>query len=122
MQQGDHLMRRSSFLAALCAGTLAATLAAAPSQAHRGHGGRDHEPVTVASGLVGPLTLAVHDSSSRVYVTQSFAGLLSRIDRSGGVTDLVVNDNPDGEVVGVSLGRGGVYYVDTDYAAGTSYV
>jgi DNA-binding beta-propeller fold protein YncE len=117
-------MRRTSLLAALCAGTLAATLAAAPSSAHGDHGGRhrDRGPETIASGLVGPLTLAVHDSSSRIYVTQSFAGLLSKIDRRGNVTDLVANPNPDGEVVGVSLGRGGVYYVDTDYAAGTSHV
>lgn len=34
----------------------------------------------------------------------------------------MVNQSPDAEIVGVSLGPGGVYYIETDYAAGTSHV
>lgn len=109
-------MRRSSIPTLVCCGTLATALVAAPAHARPGS-----EPETIAEGLAGPLTLAVHDSSPRVYVTQSFAGRLTKIDRSG-QTDLVVDDNPAGEVVGVSLGGGGVYYIQTDYEGWSSHV
>lgn len=109
-------MRRSSMTTLVCCGTLATALVAAPAHARPGS-----EPETVAEGLIGPLTLAVHDNSPRVYVTQSFAGLLTQIDRKG-QTHLVADDNPAGEVVGVSLGGGGVYYIQTDYAGGASHV
>ncbi|OLT23784.1 hypothetical protein BJF81_09305 [Ornithinimicrobium sp. CNJ-824] len=109
-------MSRPSITTLVCCGTLATALVAAPA-----HAGPGAEPETVAEGLAGPLTLAVHDNSPGVYVTQTFAGLLTSIDRKGR-TDLVADDNPAGEVVGVSLGGGSVYYVGTDYAGWSSHV
>lgn len=116
-------MRRSTVVAAACTLSLAATLVAVPSQAGSGSGGRS--PETVATGLIGPLSVAVDDSSGKVYVTQSFAGLLSRVARNGTTTTLVAYPNPDGELVGASTGPKGTYFIQTDFAAQphpTSYV
>ena len=46
-----------------------------------------HPPRTLASGLVGPLGLAVTERGD-VLVTQAFVGKVSRVDRHGVVTDL----------------------------------
>jgi hypothetical protein len=116
-------MRRSTLLAAACSLSLAATLVATPS--HAGGGGTG-SPETVAENLAGPLTLAVHDKTGKVYVTQSFAGQLSKVNKDGSTTTLVQDTNgPDGELVGVSLGSKGTYFIQTNYAAQphpTSYV
>jgi hypothetical protein len=116
-------MRRSTLLAAACSLSLAATLVAAPSQAA---GGSHRSPDTVAENLAGPLTLAVHDKTGKVYVTQSFAGQLSRVNKDGSTTTLVQDTNGDaGELVGVSHGSKGTYFIQTNYAAQphpTSYV
>lgn len=116
-------MRRSTVIAAACSLSLAATLVAAPSQAGGGSGGRS--PQTVASDLIGPLSVAVDDKTGKVYVTQSFAGLLSRVNKNGSTTTLVAYPNPDGELVGASTGPQGTYFIQTDFAAQphpTSYV
>ncbi|WP_298806658.1 ScyD/ScyE family protein [uncultured Pseudokineococcus sp.] len=66
------------------------------------------EVTVVADGLVGPLSL---DATPRgdVVVAQSFAGLLTRLDRTGGRTDLVAL--PGEEVAGVSApSAAGVLY------------
>jgi len=76
-------MRKSTLAAGISAFALAATLLSVPAQAHD----RTREPEVVAGGLIGPLTLAVGDRGD-VYVTQSFAGLLSKVDKRGQVTNL----------------------------------
>ena len=114
-------MRRSSLLALACSGAMAATLvAAAPSQAAPG----DQGPQTVVDGLVGPLSLAVHDGSARITVAQSFAGLITSVDNKGRTTDLASYEGEPGtgEVVGVSLGPQGTYYINTDFAGLSSHV
>ena len=113
-------MRRSSYLALVCSGTMAATLvAAAPSQAAPPDAG----PRTVADGLAGPLSLAVHDGSPSITVAQSFAGQVTHLDAKGGATTLATYQGAEGgEVTGVSLGPHGTYYIETDFAAHTSHV
>ncbi|AXH96238.1 ScyD/ScyE family protein [Ornithinimicrobium avium] len=114
-------MRRSSLLALACSGAMAATLvAAAPSQAVQ----RDHAPQTVVDDLVGPLSLAVHDGSAKITVDQSFAGIITSVDKKGRTTDLASYQGTPGagEVVGVSLGPHGTYYINTDFAAHSSHV
>lgn len=117
-------MRRSTLLAAACSLSLAATLVAVPSQAGSGSSGRS--PQTVATDLAGPLSVAVDDKTGKVYVTQSFAGQLSRINRTGTTRTLVQDPKgPDGELVGASTGPKGTYFIQTNYAAQphpTSYV
>lgn len=113
-------MRRSSLLALACSGAMAATLvAAAPSQAAP----RDDGPQTVLDGLVGPLSLAVHDGSASITVDQSFAGIVTSVDSRGRTADLASYQGAQGgEVVGVSLGPQGTYYINTDFAGHSSHV
>lgn len=54
----------------------------------------------IAEGLAGPLQLAVDKRT--VYVSQAFAGLLTKIGRNGERTD--VASNPGGEIAGVDVG------------------
>jgi hypothetical protein len=54
----------------------------------------------IAEGLAGPLQLAVDKRT--VYVSQAFAGLLTKIGRNGNRTD--VASNPGGEIAGVDVG------------------
>lgn len=100
-------------LATLLALATVATLIA-PASAH-GHGPK---VTTVAEGLAGPLGLAV-DGMGTVYVGESFAGLLTRIDRHGNRSTVVEDDGPDFyEVAGVALGPlGGLSWVETYYEA-----
>jgi hypothetical protein len=69
-------MRSRSILAALAAAGLAAGLATTPAQA----------PGPLIQGLAGPLAISVDDG--KIYVAQSFGGMLSRYgtDGSGGKT------------------------------------
>jgi hypothetical protein len=69
------------------------------------------EAATVADGFAGPLQIAV-GATGKVYVAQDFAGVLSRVGKKGGVTDLV--SAPGTEVAGVAaLGDGTVFYTTT---------
>ncbi len=116
-------MRRSSLLAVLCSGTMAATLvAAAPAQARPGHHQDGLRPV--AEGLAGPLSLAVHDGSPSLTVAQSFGVDVTRLDKRGTATTLATYQGVPGagEVTGVSLGPHGTYYINTDFAAHASHV
>jgi hypothetical protein len=62
----------------------------------------------VADGFAGPLQIAV-GATGRVYVAQDFAGVLSKVGKNGGVSDLVTA--PGTEVAGVAaLGDGTVFY------------
>ncbi|HZC71974.1 MAG TPA: ScyD/ScyE family protein [Jatrophihabitans sp.] len=65
-------------------------------------------PTPVADGFAGPLQIAV-GATGRVYVAQDFAGVLSKINKNGVVSDLVTA--PGTEVAGVAaLGEGTVFY------------
>lgn len=110
-------MRSSRVLAVLASGAVAAGLVSAPANA-----APSQVQDVFAEGLAGPLTIAVHDGGTQITATQSFAGLLTRHDQRGGTTVLVAGNGPDTEIVGVSLGARGTYYVETDYAAGTSHI
>ncbi len=55
----------------------------------------------IAQGLAGPLQLAVDGHS--VYVSQAFAGLLTKFGPGGSRTD--VASNPGNEIAGVDVGR-----------------
>ena len=70
--------------------TLALTLAATSAQAHGGHHPRPSEPTTVATGLVTPLKVAV-DLDGTTYVTQNFAGLLTKVSRKGGEPQVIAS-------------------------------
>ena len=67
----------------------------------------DHVRSHLATGLVGPLQIAVGERGD-VYVAQDFAGLLTRIDRRGHQTVLAAN--PVGEIAGVDVEDGKVFY------------
>jgi hypothetical protein len=105
-------MRRSTLAAGVSALALAATLVTVPAHAHRD---RDSEPDVVVNGLVGPLTLAVDKGD--VYVTQTFANTLSKVDKRGRVSTLhqLPLSPEEGELVGVARDRGATYHVETDF-------
>lgn len=109
-------MRKSTLAAGVGILALAGTLVTAPASAQRGH--HDRGPDILVDGLVGPLSLDVGDHGS-VYVTQSFAGTLSKVDRRGRVTDLhqlEVTPPDAGELTGVTYHRGATYHVENDYS------
>ncbi|PYF96723.1 hypothetical protein SAMN05216184_11814 [Georgenia satyanarayanai] len=105
-------MRRSILAAGVSALALAATLVTVPAHAHPD---RDSEPDVVVNGLAGPLTLAVGDKGD-VYVTQTFANTLSKVDKRGRVSTLhqLPLSPEEGELVGVARDRGATYHVETD--------
>ncbi|WP_139315966.1 ScyD/ScyE family protein [Cellulosimicrobium sp. CUA-896] len=84
----------------LAAAATALLLAAAPATAHGGrHDPRPPTVTDIATGLVGPLSLAVGPHGT-TYVAQSFAGLLTAVGRDGSQTTLY--DSGGAEVGGVS--------------------
>lgn len=109
--------------AVACVSLLAASLVvAAPATAHsRGDAspGGTGTPVTLADGLAGPLSLAV-DRSGTAWVSQSFAGLLTQVNRDGSTETLA--SAPAGEsIAAVSERKGTVYFAQTtdDHSAST---
>jgi hypothetical protein len=60
-------------------------------------------PVTVASGLLGPLTFDVARNGT-LFVGQAFSGTLTKVDRHGTATDLVGPDGTDLAAVSVDHG------------------
>ncbi|HSP53077.1 MAG TPA: ScyD/ScyE family protein [Cryobacterium sp.] len=109
--------------AVACVSLLAASLAVtAPAAAHsrgdspsRGTG----TPVTLADGLAGPLSLEV-DRSGRAWVGESFAGVLTQVNRDG--TTQTLASAPAGASIGaVSARKGTVYYAQTadDHSSST---
>lgn len=108
-------MRVSTFTAGASALALAATLAAAPAQAHGRDRHHDREPEVVASGLVGPLSLTVGQGND-VYVSQSFAGVLSKIDKHGDISTVTAVDPETGSVSGVDWKGGKLYYLEGDFS------
>lgn len=94
----------------LAGGALAATATAALALGGAPAATADGSPPTtvVAEGLSGPLSLDVTPRGD-VVVAQSLAGVLTRVDRRGGRTDLV--ELPGKEVAGVSAASAaGVLY------------
>ena len=104
-------MRKSTLAAGASVLALAATLLTVPAHA----AGGDREPEVVTGGLVGPLTLAVGNRGD-VYVTQTFANTLSKVDRSGAVTTLHSLEGSPGtaELVGVAYSGGATYHIESD--------
>jgi hypothetical protein len=83
--------------------TVVALLAlGAGSAAARDHSKAPALSPPIAQGLAGPLQLAVGEHGT-VYVSQAFAGLLTKVGRDGTRTDIA--SNPGGEIAGVDLGR-----------------
>ena len=94
-------MRPRSILAALAAAGLAAGLAATPAQAAG----------PLIQGLAGPLAISVDDG--KIYVAQSFGGMLTRygVDGSGG--KVLVKKNPKVEVGAVQAAGPGLLFAVT---------
>lgn len=108
-------MRPSHLVASVSALALAATLSAGPAQAH------SKAPETVADGLTGPLTLALGSGGS-TYVTESFAGRLTKVSKKGELRTVYRAPAPGIEVVGVDVDGKDIYHIETDSAAGTSHI
>lgn len=102
-------MRVSTFTAGASALVLAATLAAAPAQA------LDRDPEVVASGLVSPLSLTVGQGND-LYVSQSFMGVLSKIDKRGNISTVTAVNPETGSVAGVDWKGGKLYYLEADFS------
>ncbi len=104
---------RKSTLAGASVLALAATLLTVPAQAD------DHtsEPEVVTGGLIGPLTVASGDGGD-VYVTQTFANTLSKVDGNGEVTNLhTLEGSPEtAELVGVAYSGGATYHIENDFS------
>ncbi len=71
--------------------------------------GNAHRPHTLASGLVGPLGLAVTERGD-VLVTQAFAGLVSKVDKHGVVTNLATEADAFFTPGVADAGKGRVLY------------
>ncbi|WP_324652891.1 ScyD/ScyE family protein [Georgenia sp. H159] len=104
-------MRKSVLTAGAGILALTATLVSVPAQA----GGHDREPQVIASGLVGPLSLDVGHGGD-VLVSQSFAGLLSKVDKRGRVTNLHQLEAEAGEIVGVDNELGYTYHIENVFS------
>lgn len=90
------------------AGTTIFGLTTAPAQAHQR---TPHpSPVTIASGLISPLSLAV-DGRGTIYTTQNFAGQLTKI--SHGKTSTVFATSDGSEVGGVSVSGSSITFTIT---------
>jgi hypothetical protein len=110
-------MRKRTVIAAACAATLiggavAAPASAAPASVPWSSFGK---VTTIASDLLGPLSLAV-EKNGTAYVSQSFAGTLERIAPSGERSTVV---SAPGQTIGaVSTHRGEVYFAQGVQAEG----
>lgn len=80
---------------------------AAPAMAHH------REPDVIVDGLAGPLSLAI-GKGHNVYVTQSFAGELSRVSRGKVSTVYQLPDSTTGGLGGVAYSRGNSYHIESD--------
>ena len=69
----------------------------------------------IVSGLVGPLQIDL-GHHGKIYVAQSFSGVLTQVNRDGTTEDLT--SEPTG-IDGVASGRRGVAFTTTDFAPAT---
>jgi hypothetical protein len=99
-------MRRTRIVATTAALAIAATTAVLVPA---GEAAAPH-PRTLAKGLVSPLTAAVDDDGT-AYVTQNFAGLLSKI-RPGKKPKTVYASKNGNEVGGVSVFHGKIVFTE----------
>ena len=103
-------MKRPIVVTACLALLASSLLAASPAvAADAGHSPQiiPGTPQTLASGLVGPLSVDV-DSTGTAYVSQNFAGLLTKVAPGGAVTPLAAA--PGEEISAVSVRGTTVYY------------
>ncbi|MET0954726.1 MAG: ScyD/ScyE family protein [Cryobacterium sp.] len=100
-------MKTRTFVAAACAAALASVALAAPASA--GSNFSFGKFRTIATGLQGPLSLAVANDGTS-YVSQNFAGTLERVTRSGERTTVATAPAPGLEIGAVSTRRGEVYF------------
>jgi hypothetical protein len=93
--------------------------------------GNVQSPIQLASGLVGPLGLAVTERGD-VLVTQAFIGTVSKVDKNAGVTDLVteagafftpgVADAGNGRVLYTTVGPAGALLKSIERDGSTTVV
>jgi hypothetical protein len=91
----------------VCTAVAAAIVPAGPSAASD----REPEAREIVGGLVSPLHLAIGTNKS-IYVTQDFAGKLSRINRDGSVNDIYQAD-PGRGVAGVETRGATTFFLET---------
>ncbi|HEX6955151.1 MAG TPA: ScyD/ScyE family protein [Agromyces sp.] len=96
--------RITSSLCAIGLGVASVAAVATPASAAPSPG----DPTVVVSGLIGPLGLTV-DRSGTAIVAQNFGGVLSAVDKKGGVTDLVVA--PGEEISAPAVDGKSIYYM-----------
>jgi len=119
----EHVVKKSLIAAVASAALLASSLAAGPAAAH-GRGSPSvvaGTPVTVASGLFSPLGLEV-DGHGISYVSQNFAGVLSKVDRRGTVTQVASSGDPAVEIAAPSSYHGTVYYAQVASDHSSAYL
>ena len=107
-------MRKLALSVSACAVlALAGTAVVSPAWAGGGHGSPPTAgaPVTITSGLVSPLSLEV-DRNRVSYVSQNFAGLLTRVARDKTTTVLASASAPGNEISAVSSRDDTVYYAE----------
>lgn len=108
-------MRRAPALVVGAAATLTLGLAIAPAAAHGSHKPPKPPAATpVADGLFTALSLAVaHDGTT--YVTQNFAGMLTKVPKKGAPSDLYTSEG-GAEVGGVSVAGSKVLFAETGFS------
>ncbi|MHA7239516.1 ScyD/ScyE family protein [Arthrobacter sp. TMS1-12-1] len=92
--------------------TTAGTATAAPLtiSAHRSGTVTAGDTTELATGLLGPLRVGIGRGDA-AYVSQNFAGQLTRVKHNGKITTLL--DRPGIEIGGVSTRHGEVYYTES---------
>ncbi|WP_370618066.1 ScyD/ScyE family protein [Mumia sp. Pv 4-285] len=107
-------MRRVPVLVAGAAAALSAALTISPAQAHGGYKPpKPPTPITIAEGLLSPLSLAVgHDGTT--YVSQNFAGELTKVSKNGATKTLYSSGGA--EVGGVSVAGDKILFAETGFS------
>ena len=97
------MFRSTRALALVAAGAATAGMLGATASPASG---RTAEPQPITTGLVSPLQLDI-GKHGEIYVAQSFAGILSRVDHTGDVVNLLSEPT---SVSGVAAGRHSIAY------------
>jgi hypothetical protein len=98
------MVKKGTFVAVACTAALATVAVASPASASSSIS--IGQVSTIATDLVGPLSLAI-DATSNVYVSQNFAGTLERITPAGKRTTVAT---APGMEIGAVSSLGGVVY------------